>query len=158
MNRELIEPLSNRERLLGLDYGDKTVGVAVSDPSRLIAGPLETITRQDETSIKKTIARLSEIIKAYNVRTVVLGYPRNMDGTEGFRCAKTNEFKARLERNFKRLNIVLWDERLTTKLADRYLQNLNKQRRAGVIDQAAASEILQSYLDYLKNTNREETH
>ena len=143
----------NNARILGLDYGDKTVGVAVSDPSLLIAAPLETITRPDEVSIKKTIARLSEIIDAYEVTTIVLGYPRNMDGSEGFRCAKTNEFKARLERNFKRVDIILWDERLSTMFADRHLENLSKHKRDRVIDQAAASAILQNYLDYIRQNN-----
>ncbi|MCL2852624.1 MAG: Holliday junction resolvase RuvX [Defluviitaleaceae bacterium] len=138
-------------RILGLDYGDRTVGVAVSDPSWLIAVPVETVTRPDEISIKKTIARLSQIINTYSISTIVLGYPRNMDGTEGFRCAKTKEFKARLERNFKRVEVVLWDERLTTMLADRYLETLSKDKRDRVIDQAAACSILQSYLDCLRN-------
>ena len=138
-------------RILGLDYGDLTVGVAVSDPSLLIALPLETIERPNEASIKKTVARISQIISDYTVNTIILGYPKNMDGTEGFRCVKTNEFKARLERNFKRINVILWDERLTTMMADRYLGYLNKSKRARVIDQAAASVILQSYLDFLRN-------
>jgi len=147
--------LTTHARILGLDYGDKTVGVAVSDPLMLTAAPLETIVRPDEISIKKTIARLSEIIKEYEVRTIVLGYPRNMDGSEGFRCAKTNEFKARLERNFKRIDIILWDERLSTMFADRHLENVSKSKRDRVIDQAAASAILQNYLDYIRqNTNK----
>ena len=143
--------MTTQARILGLDYGDRTVGVAVSDPLLLTATPLETITRPSDVSIKKTIARLSDIIKTYDIRTIVLGYPKNMDGSEGFRCAKTHEFKARLERNFKRVDVVLWDERLTTMLADRYLEPLNKSERKRVIDQAAASVILQSYLEYVKN-------
>ena len=142
-----------RARILGLDYGDRTVGVAISDPSLLIAVPLETIERPNEISLKKTVARLSNIINANNIHTIVLGYPRNMDGTEGFRCAKTKDFKARLERNFKRADVILWDERLTTMLAGRYLEALGKRKRDRdrVIDQAAASVILQSYLDFLRN-------
>jgi len=149
----LIQNTSNTHpRILGLDYGDKTVGVAISDPLMLTASPLETIVRPNEISIKKTIARLSEIIDFYGVGTIVLGYPKNMDGSEGFRCAKTNEFKARLERNFKRIEIILWDERLTTMFADRHLENLRKNKRDRIIDQAAASAILQNYLDYLRHS------
>ena len=154
MDREADVPQS---RILGLDYGDRRVGVAVSDPSLLIAVPLETIERPSEISIKKTIARLSQIINTYNTSTIVLGYPRNMDGTEGFRCAKTKDFKARLERNFKRADVILWDERLTTILAGRYLEPLGKRKRGRVIDQAAASTILQSYLDFLRNGARNPT-
>jgi len=145
-------------RILGLDYGDKTVGVAVSDPLLLTASPLETIVRPNEISIKKTIARLSEIINEYEVSTIVLGYPRNMDGSEGFRCAKTNEFKARLGRNFKRVDIILWDERLSTMFADRHLENLRKHKRDRVIDQAAASAILQNYLDYIRQNAKEQNN
>ncbi|MCL2617064.1 MAG: Holliday junction resolvase RuvX [Defluviitaleaceae bacterium] len=154
-----MEHIITHNRILGLDYGDKTVGVAVSDPLLLTATPLETITRPNDISIKKTVARLSEIIKTYNIHTIVLGYPKNMDGSEGFRCAKTNDFKARLHRNFKRAEIILWDERLTTIQADRYLEALNRHKRGRVVDQAAACIILQGYLDYIKNqTNRELTN
>ena len=142
--------MNSQRRLLGLDYGDKTVGVAVCDPSRLFCTPIETIRRPREIEIKKTIARLGEIIKEYDIGTIVLGYPKNMDGTEGFRCQKTNEFKARLGRNFKRVEIILWDERLSTVEALRYLQARPKRQRENLVDQAAASVILQSYLDYLR--------
>ena len=149
--------VTQHTRILGLDYGDRTVGVAISDPSLLIAVPLETIERPNEVSLKKTIARLSDIINTNNIHTIVLGYPRNMDGTEGFRCAKTKDFKTRLERNFKRTGVILWDERLTTMLAGRYLKALSKRKRDRVIDQAAASAILQSYLDFLRNGARNTT-
>ena len=137
--------------IMGLDYGERSVGVSVSDPSLLIAIPLETIKRPDEVSIKKTVARLSQIINSYNIITIILGYPKNMDGSEGFRCAKTVEFKERLERSFKLIDVILWDERMTTILADRYLETLSRSKRNRVIDQAAACVILQSYLDSLRN-------
>ncbi len=134
-------------RILGLDYGDKTVGVAVSDDLLLTAQGLEVIRRADAISIKKTIFRLSEIIKEYNVTRIVLGFPLRLDNTQGDRCAKTLDFKARLERNFKKVPVELWDERLSTKAADRHLESLSKTQRDFVIDKMAAVIILQDYLD-----------
>lgn len=140
-------------RILGLDYGSKTVGVAICDELGLMAHGLETITRDKEESIKKTIKRLEEIIKDYNVEKIVLGYPKNMDGSEGFRCEKTVEFKNRLERNFKKTEVILWDERLSTSFATSILfeGNVKKENHKKVIDKVAASYILQGYLDSLKN-------
>ncbi len=139
-------------RILGLDYGSKTVGVAISDETCLIATGIETIERQDEQSIKKTIRRLQEIVKEYNVEKIVLGYPKNMDGTEGFRCEKTVEFKNRLERNFKKIEVILWDERLSTSFSTKILfeGNVNQKDHKKVVDKVAAMYILQGYLDSLK--------
>ncbi len=141
-------------RILGLDYGDKTVGVAVSDPLYITARGVEIIRRDNELSIKKSIARLSDLIKELEVQTIVLGYPKNMDNTESERCQKTLAFKERLERNFKKINIVLWDERLTTVQALRALREagLKYDETERVIDKMAAVIILQSYLDSLKKT------
>ncbi len=139
-------------KILGLDYGSKTVGVAISDELGLIASGVETITRDNEISIKKTIKRLEEIIKENNVKKIVLGYPKNMDGSEGERCQKTAEFKARLERNFKKVEVVLWDERLSTKFVTNILieSKVNKKEHKKVVDKMAAMYILQGYLDSLK--------
>ncbi len=134
-------------RILGLDYGDKTIGVAVSDSLGFTAQGLTVIRREDEKSIKKSISMLSEIIKEYEINIIVLGYPKNMDNSEGFRCQKTLEFKARLERNFKKIPVILWDERLSTVGADRVLINVSRKKRDDVIDKVAAVFILQGYLD-----------
>ena len=136
-------------RLLGLDYGEKTIGVAVSDPLLITANGLEIIRRNDEQSIKKSIARLSEIIKEYQVTTIVLGFPKNMNNTEGPRCQKTLDFKARLERNFKKIPVVLWDERLSTVSACIALGELHFEKKKDVVDKVAATYILQGYLDKL---------
>ncbi len=138
---------------MGLDYGDKTIGVAVSDSLRLLAHGVETIRRDDEQSIKKSISRLKEIILEHGVNTIVVGYPKNMDGTEGVRCEKTNDFVSRLKRNFKKIDIVLWDERLTTVAANRVLSDVSLDKKHAVVDKVAAVLILQGYLDYI---NREE--
>ncbi len=146
-------------RILGLDYGDKNIGVAFSDSLNIIANGLETIRRPDEISIKKSISRLKEIIKEYQIILIVLGYPKNMNNSEGFRCEKTLEFKARLERNFKKIPVELWDERLSTIGSKRILQeaNLSSKKIKNIIDMQSAVYILQNYLDYKnKNKNNEE--
>ena len=104
-------------RIIGLDYGSKTVGVAVSDPLLLTAQGVEIIRRERETKLRQTLARIEELIKEYEADTIVLGYPKNMNNTEGTRCEKTQEFKEMLERRTG-LPVVLWDERLTTVMAD----------------------------------------
>lgn len=144
-------------RILGLDYGSKTVGVAISDTRLIIATPLETICRQDEKSIKKTIKRLEVIIKEEKVTKIILGYPINMNGTEGERCIKTKEFKERLERNFKKTEVILKDERLSTKFATMILDksSTKKSKQKKVVDKIAASFILQGYLDAIANNTEE---
>lgn len=136
-------------RLLGLDYGDRTIGVAVSDSLGLIAQAVEVIRRKDEISINKSIKRLAELIEQYDVSGMVLGYPRNMDNTEGERCEKTQIFKKKLEKHFPNIDIILWDERMSTLGAQRSLieANLSEQKRAKIIDKMAAVFILQGYLD-----------
>ncbi len=140
-------------RIMGIDYGDKNVGIALTDPTRTIASAYEIIRRDDEVAIKKTIRRIGEIIKENDVTEIVLGYPKNMDGSEGFRCEKTILFKERLERNFKKIPIHLWDERLSTKGATHSLveASLNKQEQKEVIDKMAAVFILEGYLISLRN-------
>ena len=136
-------------RVLGLDFGDKTVGVALSDPFGWSAQGIETIRRQDESDLKSTISRLSKIIAEYNAELIVLGYPKNMDNSEGLRCKKTVLFKKKLNENFPELEVVLFDERLSTVAAGRTLleADLSRSKRKKIIDKIAAVFILQNYLD-----------
>ena len=143
-------------RVLGLDYGSKTVGVAVSDALRVTAQPLETITRKDENKLRQTCARIEQLIAEYEVESIVLGYPKNMNDSVGERAKKTEEFKAMLERRTG-LPVTLWDERLTTVAAERVLMEsgVRRENRKAVIDQVAAALILQGYLDYLAMKKQE---
>lgn len=137
-------------RIMGLDYGSRTVGVAVSDPLGITAQALETITREDENKLRKTCARIEELIGEYEIETIVLGYPKNMNNTIGDRAKKTEEFKAMLERRTG-LPVVLWDERLSTVSSERILMEskVRREDRKAVIDKVAAGLILQGYLDSL---------
>ena len=137
-------------RILGLDYGSVTVGVAVSDALRVTAQPLETITRKDENKLRQTCTRIEQLIAEYEVESIVLGYPKNMNDSVGERAKKTEEFKAMLERRTG-LPVTLWDERLTTVAAERVLMEsgVRRENRKAVIDQVAAALILQGYLDSL---------
>lgn len=137
-------------RILGLDYGSKTVGVAVSDPLYVTAQGIETITRNEENKLRKTLARIEELCKEYEVDKIVLGYPKNMNNTVGDRAVKSEEFKEMLERRTGLL-VILWDERLTTMEAERVLieSGVRRENRKQVIDKIAAVFILQSYLDSL---------
>jgi len=135
-------------RFLGLDYGDKTIGVAVSDPLGVMALGVETIRRNDENALKASIARLRELVRQYAIKGFVLGFPKNMDGSQGERCDKTLAFKAKLEKNFKSIPVTLWDERLSTAGAQRTLSGLVPVR--DVIDEMAAVFILQGYMDFLE--------
>lgn len=139
-------------RILGLDYGSKTIGVAISDETETIATGIEIIRRDKEESVKKSVARIKELINEYEVKKIVLGYPKNMDGTEGFRCDKTIEFKERLHRNFKKMDIELFDERYSTVSVTKVFQEakMNKYEQKEVVDKMAAVLILQNYLD-MKN-------
>lgn len=143
-------------RTLGLDFGQKTIGVAISDPFGWTAQGMEIIKRDDEQSIKKSIIRLREIIKEYDVFNIVLGYPKNMNNTIGERAKKTEEFKARLEKEFK-LEVILWDERLSTVGATRTLleADVSRKKRKKVIDKVAAVFILQGYLDLNQNKSKQ---
>ncbi len=137
-------------RILGLDFGSKTVGVAVSDPLCRIAQPVETIRREKENHLRKTLARIGEIIGEYQVDRIVLGYPLNMNHSAGDRARKTEAFKEDLERRTA-LEVILWDERLTTVEADRTLieSKVRREDRSLYVDQLAAVFILQGYLDSL---------
>ena len=137
-------------RIMGLDYGSKTVGVAVCDPLGITAQTVETIVRKDENKLRKTLARIEELIGAYEIERIVLGYPKNMNNTVGERAQKTEELKAALERRTG-LPVILWDERLSTRSAERILMEsgVRRENRKAVIDKIAAVFILQNYLDSL---------
>ncbi len=139
-------------RILGLDYGSVTVGVAVCDPLGITAQGLETITRPAENKLRRTLARIAELADIYQVEKIVLGFPKNMNNTVGERGEKTLEFQAQLERRTG-LPVILWDERLTTMAANRALMEagVRRENRKEVIDQMAAVLILQGYLDSMRN-------
>ena len=135
--------------IMGLDLGDKTIGVAVSDGLRSVASPYETIRRK---KFGLDAARLLDIVAERDVAGIVLGLPRNMDGSEGPRCQSTRAFARNLER-LTDLPIGFWDERLSTVAAERALleADATRKRRAEVIDNIAASYILQGVLDRLSH-------
>lgn len=144
-------------RIMGLDLGAKTVGVAVSDPLLVTAQSLETITRKSENKLRQTLARIEELIQEYQVDKIVLGLPKNMNGTEGERVEKTKEFQDMLFRRTG-ISVELWDERLTTIAADRIMMEsgIRREHRKEHVDAVAASFILQGYLDYLKKDQEKE--
>ena len=140
-------------RILGLDFGSKTVGVAVSDELLITAQGVEIVRRKSPSKLRQTLARIEELIEQYGVEKIVLGYPKNMNNTEGERCEKTKEFKEMLERRTG-LEVVLWDERLTTVAADRSMMEagIRREHRKEYVDEIAAIFILQGYLDFLRNS------
>ena len=135
-------------RIMGLDFGSKTVGVAVSDPTGFLAGGVEIIRREREDKLRQTLARIEELIVSYEVGKIVLGCPFNMDGTSGIRVEKTLAFKESLERRTG-LPVILCDERLSTVEADEIMDEVGvrKQDRKTHVDKIAATIILQRYLD-----------
>ena len=139
-------------RILGLDYGSRTVGVAVSDAMGWTAQSLETISRKEENKLRKTLARIEALVKEYEVETIVLGYPKHMNNEEGDRCAKTEEFKEMLERRTG-LPVILQDERMSTMSAERILMEggVRRENRKEFVDKMAAAFILQTYLDRLSH-------
>lgn len=146
--REAITAIPAGTRLMGLDLGTKTIGVATSDRTRMIATPVETIARKKFT---QDAERLLAIISAENIGLIVLGLPINMDGSEGPRCQSTRAFA----RNFGRLSavpVVFWDERLSTAAVERMLiaADASRARRGEVVDKLAAAWILQAALDSLR--------
>lgn len=145
--------LAPRRAIAGLDFGDKTIGVAISDSLRGTATPMQTIRRQKFTLDAE---RLMDLLVARNAAGIVLGLPRNMDGSEGPRCQKTRAFARNLT-GVTDLPITFWDERLSTVAAERALleADTSRKRRAEVIDHVAAAYILQGALDRLRNIARE---
>lgn len=140
-------------RILGLDFGAKTTGVAVSDAMGWTAQGLEIIRRKDENALKETISRIMELCHTYQVEKIVLGLPKNMNNTLGERAEKTLAFKAKLESKLS-IPIEIWDERLSTVSAENILleADVSRKKRKKVIDKLAATIILQGYLDSHSNT------
>ncbi len=133
-------------RILGIDYGDSRIGVAVSDPMGWTAQGLETV--KSKESLKKAIARILEIIKQYDIKDIVIGYPLNMNGTAGPRTERTEAFIKKLL-ELDDFNIVKWDERLTTVSAHRTMNELGVKasNKKNIVDTMSAVLILQGYLD-----------
>ena len=136
-------------RILGLDLGDKTVGVAVSDEFGWTAQGVEIIKRNNPSEHKQSLGRIAELIDQYGVDTIVLGYPKNLDNSEGVRCEKTRAYKDYREKRFPKIPVVLWDERFSTVAANNSMMEagLSHGKRKSVIDKMAAVFILQGYLD-----------
>ncbi len=137
-----------------MDYGSKTVGVAVSDGLGWTAQALETITRKDTNKLRRTLARIEELVAEYNVERIVLGFPKHMNNDEGDRCAATEAFKVMLERRTG-LPVILQDERMSTVSAERILMEggVRRENRKAYVDKMAAAFILQTYMDRI---NREQ--
>ena len=143
-------------RIMGLDLGSKTVGVAISDELLITAQGIEIIRRKEENKLRQTLARIEELIVEYEVEEIVLGYPKNMNDTEGERVEKTKDFHEKLERRTG-LTVHLWDERLTTVAAEKAMieAGLRREERKEQVDKLAAVLILQGYLDYKGMQKRE---
>ena len=136
---------------MGLDYGSKTVGVAISDSLGITAQGIETIERKEENKLRQTLARIEALVKEYEVEKIVLGFPKNMNNTIGERAEKSLELKEKLERRIG-VPVIMWDERLTTVEAERTLieSKVRRENRKKYVDKIAAVFILQGYLDSLQ--------
>jgi len=143
-------------RIMGLDFGSKTVGVAISDELLITAQGKEIIRREQENKLRRTCARIEELIEEYGVTELVMGLPKNMNATEGERVEKTQAFREMLERRTG-LPVTMWDERLTTVAADRTMMEagIRREDRSKYVDMIAATLILQGYLDYRKNQEQQ---
>lgn len=143
-------------KIMGLDYGSVTIGVAVSDALLLTAQPVEVIKRKSENKLRRTLARIEELIAEHGVERIVLGYPKNMNNTEGERAERTKEFMDKLKARTG-LEVVLWDERLSTVSAMEVLKvgGVRAENRKTYVDKIAASLILQGYLDSLCDRQNE---
>ena len=138
-------------RIMGLDFGSKTVGVAISDPLLITAQGIEIIRRKEENKLRKTLARIEELIVEYGVEEIVLGFPKNMNDTIGERAELSLVFQDKLERRTG-LPVIMWDERLTTVAADKAMMEagIRRENRKEYVDKIAAVFILQGYLDRRK--------
>ena len=141
--------------IMGLDYGTKTVGVAVSDPLGITAQAVETVTRKDENKLRKTLARIESLATEYGVEKFVIGFPKHMNNDIGERAQKSLEFRDMLVRRTG-LEVIMWDERLTTVAAEQTLieSGVRRENRKQYVDKIAAVFILQGYLDsiYMQKT------
>lgn len=144
-------------RIMGLDYGAMTCGVAISDELLITAQGIETIRRTHEAKLRKTYARIEELITQYDVQKIVVGLPKNMNNTEGERAEAARAFASDIERRTG-LPVVMWDERLSTVSAHRALDEaeLSYMKKNEVVDKLAAVIILQNYLDYIANQKKNE--
>ena len=135
-----------------MDFGSRTVGVAISDPLGITAQGIEIIRRERESMLRHTLSRLEELIVEYQAEEIVLGFPKNMNDTVGERAQKSLEFKDKLERRTG-LPVTMWDERLTTVAADRAMieAGIRRENRKAYVDKLAAVFILQGYLDSLQH-------
>ncbi len=135
-------------RIMGLDFGSKTVGVAISDPLLITAQGIEIIKRKEENKLRQTLARIEALIEEYQIGEIVLGLPKNMNDTLGSRAELTMEFKDKLERRTG-LPVHTWDERLTTVAADKTMieAKIRRENRKEFVDKIAAVLILQGFLD-----------
>lgn len=138
-------------RIMGLDFGAKTVGVAISDPLLITAQGIEIIRRERENKLRQTLARIEQLIVEYEVEEIVLGLPKNMNDTLGERAELSLAFREKLERRTG-LPVKMWDERLTTVAAERAMMEagIRREERAEHVDKIAACLILQGYLDSCK--------
>ena len=135
-------------RILGLDYGEKRLGLAISDEMGITAQGLPTLTRK---GLEKDLAALEKVIRQFGVDRMVIGYPLRLNGTEGIQCEKVNRFAGVLEKRFS-IPILKWDETLTTSQAEEILTEVrvSRKKRKAVVDKLAAMIILQDYLDHSK--------
>lgn len=138
-------------RIMALDLGSKTVGVAISDPLLLTAQGIEIIRRKEENKLRQTLARIEELISEYEVTKIVLGLPLNMDDSEGERAVTSREFKDKIERRTG-IPVTMWDERLTTVEADEIMNEarIRGKERKEYVDMIAAQIILEDYLNNMK--------
>lgn len=145
-------------RIMGLDFGSRTVGVAISDSLLLTAQGVEIIRRKEENKLRQTLARIEELIVENEVDEIVLGLPKNMNDTEGVRVELTKEFKEKLERRTG-LPVYFRDERLTTVAADKAMMEagIRRENRKDYVDMIAATLILQGYLDRRNNEKKKES-
>lgn len=143
------------KRIMGLDYGSVTVGVALSDELQLTAQGIEVIRRKDENKLRQTLARIEKLVQDYEIEKIILGYPKHMNNTVGIRAEKSEEFAEMLRRRTG-LEVILWDERLTTVAAHNAMieGGLRREKRAEIVDKIAAVFILQGYLDKIKMENK----
>jgi len=143
-------------KYIGLDVGDKTIGIALSDELHLTAQGLKTLQR---TNIKNDTDKIIEILEEHGVGKIIIGIPKNLNGSDSVQTKKVYKFKQKLENKLKstgrkEIELISWDERFSTVIAEDILilADLTRKKRKSVIDKMAAVVILQSYLDYLKNT------
>ncbi len=151
INKKRYETGDLKLRILGIDYGTSRIGVAISDPFGWIAQPLETIDWKG--NINCPVERIMSIVDEYKVGKIIVGYPKNMNGTLGESAAKTDKFIKHLAKKACNLEIIKWDERLSTVAANRILNESGVKAtvKSKAIDSLAATYILQGYLDRLKN-------